>query len=213
MEIIKPSHVWLNPERLDAETHDRIISEIASAARVCYKSQGNATVEKDLALVRNICKRNHEAMLEFANLTVQITCDRGVSHELVRHRMCSFAQESTRYVNYQKRGGIAFIEPHFNSAESYDLWRRDMSCSEDCYNALLAMGESPEMARTVLPSSTATVIDIRANLREWRHILALRAYGTTGAPHPQMVEVMKPIADELSEWMPEVFSAEYFVKA
>lgn len=129
--------------------------------------------------------------------TIVFTCDRGVSHEFVRHRPCSFAQESTRYCNYQqdKFGNeIAVIEPLFyieeNRKKEYEIWKKDCENSEKNYFDLLALGSTPQEARSVLPTSLKTELVITATENEWQHIVNLRSKGTTGKPHPQMKEVM-----------------------
>ena len=143
--------------------------------------------------------------------TVRFVCDRGVSHELVRHRPCSFAQESTRYCNYsQDKFGeeITVIKPLFfeqwdkdldNKCEtmSYGLWARSCEQAEKAYFNLLKEGATPQAARSVLPNSLKTEIIMTANETEWQHIVNLRAKGTTGKPHPQMVEIMQPWYEEL----------------
>lgn len=139
--------------------------------------------------------------------TFLFVCDRGVSHELVRHRPSSFAQESTRYCNYclDKHGNeITVIDPCFwngeNSAYPYEVWKEQCESAEKSYIRLLDMGAKPQEARTVLPNSLKTELVITATEKEWQHIVNLRYYGTTGAPHPQAKEVMgyviKPLLDE-----------------
>lgn len=129
--------------------------------------------------------------------TVLFVCDRGVSHELVRHRPCSFAQESTRYCNYSKDkfgNEITVIRPFFfgdDDSPLYQSWETGVEESEDAYFLLLAKGASPQEARSVLPNSLKTEIIVTANEVEWQHIINLRYHGTTGAPHPQMKEVMR----------------------
>jgi len=139
-------------------------------------------------------------------LSVKFICDRGVSHELVRHRPCSFAQESTRYCNYQKGkfgGEISVIEPCYlreNKQDiKYQLWREYCKQCEDGYFNMLNMGCTPQEARAVLPNSLKTEIIMTANELEWQHIVDLRAKGVTGAPHPQMVETMTPWYEELKK--------------
>lgn len=128
--------------------------------------------------------------------TVVFTCDRGVSHELVRHRPCSFAQESTRYCNYSLGkfdNNLTFIKPLFFEEDSYlyDKWETQMKSSEDAYLDMIAAGAKPQEARSILPNSLKTEIVVTANEEEWQHILNLRLKGTTGSPHPQMKEVME----------------------
>ena len=138
--------------------------------------------------------------------TVLFVCDRGVSHELVRHRPCSFAQESTRYCNYgnDKHGNqITVIEPFFYAEpgreKEYEIWKKSCEVAEKSYMDLLAIKRSPQEARSVLPNSLKTEIIMTATEDEWQHIINLRAIGTTGAPHPQMKEIMLPWAKELAE--------------
>ena len=141
------------------------------------------------------------------DLSVKLTVDRGVTHELCRHRDCSFAQESTRYVSYSKDkfgNEITVIEPCFwvkdrseEDNNKHDYWVDSCEMAEAMYFQLLKYGATPQEARDVLPTSTKADIVVTTNIREWIHILELRALGTTGKPHPQMEEVMIPLAKEL----------------
>lgn len=145
---------------------------------------------------KSITVRNREVMKHKTH-TIKFVCDRGVSHELVRHRPCSFAQESQRYCNYSKNkfgGEVFFINPFFWSEDKegfrYLSWVKACEHSEEIYLELLANGATPQEARIVLPNSVKTEIIVTANETEWQHIVNLRYHGTTGAPHPQMKEVM-----------------------
>ena len=183
------------------------MEKIERVARVCYKSEeliGEGTAEK---MVRALIKRGHEAMLEHFSFSVCFIVDRGVSHEIVRHRVASFAQESTRYCNYGKSGAVKFIRPVFFEDDSLemDCWLDNCMMAEKDYLRLLNEGRTPQEARAVLPNSLKTEIVMTANLREWRHFLKLRAVGTTGKPHPQMSEVTIPLLKELKELIPVVF--------
>lgn len=141
--------------------------------------------------------------------TVRFICDRGVSHEFVRHRVASFAQESTRYCNYTKDkfgNEITVIEPFFfvdgyldteHWSARYGAWVSACEAAEESYNDLITDGATPQEARTVLPNSLKTELIITANEEEWQHIIDLRYIGTTGAPHPQIKEVMGIIVNEL----------------
>lgn len=144
-----------------------------------------------------------EEYIAHAWYSVHFVCDRGVSHELVRHRDASFAQESTRYCNYSKDkfgDELTFIYPYFfNDKYRYNKWKTTMDSIESSYMRLLKFGATPQEARTVLPNSLKTEIVITAQVYEWLHIFDLRVLGTTGKPHPQMVEVMKPVRDEMIE--------------
>lgn len=200
------------------------LKAIEETARICYRSEDLITDDglsaKDM--VRKLIKRGHEAMLEHSILKVRFHVDRGVSHELVRHRLASFAQESTRYVNYSKDkfgNEITVIDlshgmqldpvcalmdtsPDCNAQAIYNEWAEAMRDSERHYMKMLEYGASPQIARSVLPNSTKTTIDISANYREWRNIFKLRA--DTPA-HPQMREVMVPLLRTLKGLIPVVF--------
>lgn len=134
--------------------------------------------------------------------TVKFIIDRGVSHEFVRHRVCAFAQESTRYCNYAKdkfNGEVTFIEPLFfkKNTKKYELWKNAMSMAEQTYLEMISQGASPQEARTVLPNSLKTELVITANEIEWGHIINLRYKGYTGNPHPQIQEAMDLIVEKL----------------
>lgn len=235
MKIIKPGYEILD---LPADARE-IYRKIERAGRTCYKSEDRITNESAEKFVAAMVRNHHEAMLEHASLTVIFTVDRGVSHELVRHRMASFAQESTRYCNYitGKFGyEITVIEPCFyNNIDSfkkreirqliddgdmieihraglsdeelrYEYWYEACSGAEAIYMGMLNNGATPEEARSVLPNSLKTDIVVTANIREWRHILNLRAAGTTGKPHPQIMEVMVELLKELKDKLPALFS-------
>lgn len=217
MKIIKPSYEILSPISGDE------LKYIEAAARTCYKSEDKITEDSARNLVRGLIRSGHEAMLEHGYLSVRFICDRGVSHELVRHRLFSFAQESTRYVNYStdKHGGeLTFIEPIFFPDESEDLvpgitaihhnikraiWANLCVAAENAYLTLIEKGAKPEEARTVLPNSIKTEIVITGNYREWRHFFWLRAADKTGPAHPQMKELTVPLLLELNEKIPIIF--------
>ena len=136
--------------------------------------------------------------------TVVFTCDRGVSHELVRHRLASFGQESTRYCNYGQdrfNHSVTFIRPLFVEVDSHEwmAWTAGCQSCEDSYFTLLDLGASPQEARTVLPNSVKTEIAVTATESEWQHILNLRYHGSTGKPHPQMKEVMSLVYADLCQ--------------
>lgn len=185
---------------------------IERIGRTCYKSEDKITPDGESAkrFVKMLLKKQHEAMLEHSSLSVLFTVDRGVTHEMVRHRIMSFAQESTRYCNYDsgKFGGeITVIRPFFWDEHSvaYDRWRRACLAAEDSYIKLIRSGMQPQEARSVLPTSTKASIVMTGNYREWRHFLWLRAADATGPAHPQMKEVTVPLLEELHQRIPVVF--------
>ena len=141
------------------------------------------------------------------DFTVLFTVDRGESHELVRHRVASFAQESTRYCNYSKADSITVIRPCYfkENTPEMDNWAESCIKAEKVYMKLLEKGATPQEARAVLPNSLKTEIVVTMNLRQWRHFFKLRAVGVTGAPHPQMLEVSVPLLEEVKSLIPIVF--------
>ena len=213
MKLITAGYTILDPNINDPDAVSALYQRIERAGRTCYKSEDKITKDSAEAFVRGLRKRGHEAMIEHATMSVCFVVDRGVSHEIVRHRLASFAQESTRYCNYSKDqfdNQIAVIEPVFfksgeNAAEKMNVWLKAMENAEKSYFELLALGATPQEARTVLPNSLKTEIVVTMNMREWRHFFKLRAAGTTGKPHPQMVEVAAKLLNECKEKMPALF--------
>lgn len=188
----------------------KVLQKIEAAARTCYKSEGKIQEGSAAKLVAGLIKSGHEAMLEHASVTVKFVVDRGISHKLVRHRLASFAQESTRYCNYSKDdfgSEITFIIPDYleYKSEGWNIWKESMKQAEDAYFKMLDFGLSPQQARAVLPNSLKTEVVMTANLREWRHFFKLRALGTTGKPHPQMLEVAVPLLEDMKNLIPVVF--------
>lgn len=204
MKIINASTEILTPITGDE------LQKIEYAGRTCYKSEDKITDGSAKKFVENLIKRGHEAMLEHGSLSVKFICDRGVSHELVRHRLASFAQESTRYCNYsQDKFGkeLTFIMPCFleGGTDPYMYWENAMSDAEIYYFSMLDSGCTPQEARSVLPNSIKTEVVMTANYREWRHFFWLRAARKTGPAHPQMEELTCPLLDEISSRIPVVF--------
>ena len=189
---------------------EEILKHIERCARVCYKSEDRITDGSAEKMVAALIRSGHEAMLEHYSFTVKFICDRGVSHELVRHRIASFAQESSRYCCYAKdKFGkeLTFINPCFwePDSDNYARWFHEMDEAEKTYLAMIESGATPEQARDILPTSIKTEIVMTANLREWRHFFKLRAEGVTGKPHPQMLEITIPLLKELKQKIPVVF--------
>lgn len=189
MKIIKP---YVRP-LTEARPASELYAEVELAGRTCYKST-RKDGESAEDFIRRAIKRGHESILEHAKISLVFVCDRGVTHEIVRHRIASYSQESTRYCNYsddQFGGEITVIEPNFLVPDSdcYRMWKRACEVSEVFYFDLLNEGCSPQQARSVLPNSLKTEIVVTMNIREWRHFLSLRYFGNAGAPHPQMQEV------------------------
>lgn len=188
---------------------DNIEQLLELAGRVCYKSEDRITADSACGFIQRMHDSKHESVLEHAAITVRFVCDRGVSHELVRHRLASFSQESTRYCNYGKDkfgNEITVIEPCFwdeeeNEAE-YWHWYNACKTAEECYFALIHLKRTPQEARSVLPNSLKTEVVMTANPREWWHIFKLRC---SQQAHPQMREVMIPLRDEFAQRWPTLF--------
>lgn len=185
-----------------------IMRHLERAGRVCYKSESKISDTSAEKFIANIIKSGHESVIEHVSVTFKIICDRGVSHEIVRHRLASYSQMSTRYCDYSadKFGGeLTFIKPCFwnEDDENFRLWRQTMQLLEENYLALRKNGARPEEARSILPNSLMTEIFMTANLREWRHFLKLR---TSPRAHPQMREVAVKIHKILAETLPIIFA-------
>ncbi len=201
MRIVSPSATLLsltpNAEQL-----------IERCGRVCYKSEDKITPDSAAEFITRIIKNGHHSVLEHASATILFICDRGVTHELVRHRLVSYSQESTRYCNYGKATkfdkNITVIQPPgLGEPEQHGMWIDACMCAERVYMTLTKNGVSPQIARSVLPNCLKTEIATTANLREWRHILALR---TSNAAHPQIREIMVMAARLLVAECPNVFA-------
>ena len=188
----------------------KVLQKLELVGRTCYKSEDKITEDSAAKFVAGLIKRGHEAMLEHVSITVKFVTDRGISHEIVRHRLASYAQESTRYCNYsQDKFGheLTFIIPDFleYGSEGFKLWNDEMKQVEKTYFAMLEAGHTPQEARSVLPNSLKTELVMTANLREWRAFFKLRAANSTGAAHPQMLEITRPLLDDLKAMIPVVF--------
>ena len=186
---------------------DYILKQIELAGRTAYKSEDKITPDSAKDFVKMIQGRGHLSVIEHQFVTVRIICDRGVSHEIVRHRLASYTQESTRYCNYTKGkfgSEITVIEPCFwtQDDERYKVWKQTIEQIEVGYNKLIELGATPQETRSVLPNSLKTEIVMTMNLREWRHFFTLR---TSKAAHPQMREVAIPLLKEFQKLVPVVF--------
>lgn len=185
----------------------KVLQLIERAGRTCYKSEGKITPESWLEFVKMIIKRQHFSVIEHFSVTVKFICDRGVTHELVRHRIASYSQESTRYCNYaaDKFGNEITVidkQKYIPGIADYGCWQYVMKTCEDSYNWLINHGISPQIARGVLPNDLKTEIVMTANLREWGHVFKLR---TSEAAHPCMRDIMLPLLAKFREIMPILF--------
>ncbi len=203
MKIIEPGYVI---EHLDSG--EDILRRIELAGRTCYKSEDKITSDSSKDFAKMLMRVGHESVVEHSSMTVRFICDRGVTHEIVRHRLVAFSQESTRYCNYGagKFGKeITVIKPVFWKEEDkqYHYWVTAMSNAESNYLSLIESGASAQEARSVLPNSLKTEIVCTANLREWRHIFKMRAVNKKA--HPQMRQLMIPLLKEVQQRVPILF--------
>lgn len=202
MNIINAGYEFITP--IDGET---ILKRIEQCGRVCYKSEDLIGEDSAERFCSNIIKRGHEAVLEHCSFTVKFIVDRGVSHEMVRHRIASYCQESTRYCNYSKDkfgNEITVIKPYFWEEDSAEFqeWKTAMGCAEYSYFRLLEKGATPQEARSVLPNSLKTEVVVTMNIRSWRNFFKLR---TPMSAHPQIREVAIPLLKDLKSKIPVLF--------
>lgn len=215
MKVIKPSY-----EIEEIHGHS-VLMRIAYAGALCYKNEGEIkTLEDAKNFIRKRIKQGHESIIEHEKVTVKVICDRGVTHEIVRHRIGSYSQESTRYCNYSKSrfggeikvidlrkqlnkslrekgmhsGGISFVVGE---------WEEAMKNAERHYNRMIELGCTPEFARSVLPNSLKTEILMTYNLRQWRHFFKLRAQNKRA--HPQLREITIPMLKDFQKLIPVIF--------
>ncbi|MBW1616964.1 MAG: FAD-dependent thymidylate synthase [Deltaproteobacteria bacterium] len=206
MKIIEPFY-----EILFIQSKGQLLANIEKAGRTCYKSEDKITADSAESFVKTILKSGHHSVIEHANISVRFICDRGVTHELVRHRLAAYSQESTRYANYSKDkfgNEITVIRPCFwkEDSEKFAVWKRAMEQAEQAYMELLSSGARLEEARSVLPNSLKTEIVMTCNLREWRHVINLRC---SKAAHPQIRQIMLPLLFDFYKTLPAVFEDLY----
>lgn len=200
MRIVEP---WIMVEKIDGK---KIMKKIERACRTCYRSEGKISEDSYKTLLTNCITRGHESVLEHEKVTVRIYSDIGSYKDLTRHRHASFSVESTRYCSYDKDkfgNEISFINPvYMEDKEVYKTWENTMKEIEIGYKKMKELGATTDMCREILPHSTAAEYTMTANIREWKHILALR---TTKHVHPSIRQVLIPLLKYFKEEMPEIF--------
>lgn len=201
-------------EIISMNEYDTILKKLERIGRVCYKSESNIKEDSAEIFLENILKRGHESVIEHESVTVKVTCDRGVSHEIVRHRVASYSQESTRYCNYSKdkfsnqitvidiSTGFSYDITQEIDRKKYEVWQKAMKAAEQYYFEMLSLGAAPQEARSILPNSLKTELVMTMNLREWRHFFRLRSDKTA---HPQMREISNLILYQMKEKLPVFF--------
>lgn len=208
VKIIKPS-----VEIISEINSDKILKQIEKCARNCYKSENNITEDTTSAvkMIGKLIEMGHTAMIEFADVIVNLHCDIGVYKDLTRHRHCSFAIESTRYCNYSKGkfgNEISVIKPCNMDENSgiYHTWLKAMNDMERAYMQMAEIGATPDQLRMILPHSTAASVMMKANVREWRHIFNLRC---AKAAHPSVRQIMLITLNEFHNKIPVLFDDLY----
>lgn len=202
MKIVEPKVEIITPIN-----GDEILKHIEKVGRVCYKSESNITDESADKFVAGIIKRGHESVIEHFNITVKFTTDRGISHEIVRHRIASYAQESSRYCNYSKdkfNKEISVIKPVNLDymSDAYLDWYEGCTGAERAYFKMIERGCKPQVARAILPTCTKTEIMVTMNLREWRHFIKLRS---SKAAHPDIRFLAIDLLKQFKNNIPVIF--------
>lgn len=201
MQIVDP---YIQVEKVNGI---QIMKNIERACRTCYRSEGKITEESYKTLLKNCITRGHESVLEHEKVTIRMYCDLGVYKDLTRHRIASFSIESTRYCNYGKDkfdNELKIIKP-CNIEEGTDIyanWKNACEAIEKNYMEMSKKGALPDQLRMILPHSIAAEVTMTANIREWKHILSLRASNHT---HPSIMQLMIPLLLYFKQIMPEIF--------
>lgn len=202
MKIVSSGYKIISPF-----SGEDVLKHIELCGRTAYQSEDKITDESAKSFIERIMRNKHQSVIEHFSVTVKVICDRGVSHEIVRHRLASYTQESTRYCNYSKGkygNEITVIRPSFfrDNTPEYLEWLKVMEQCEESYMNLLARGHSPQEARSVLPNSLKTAIVVTMNLRNWHHFFELR---TAPDAHPQMREIAIPMCQDFKSRVPVMF--------
>ena len=213
MKLINPSveilHVTVG--FINIVNGEQVLQFIEKIGKVCYKSEDKITPDSARRFIKQILRSGHESVIEHFSITVKVITDRGISHEIVRHRIASYSQESTRYVCYAKDkfdNQITVVEPGLYDpqekygGESHQLWKASCEKAEGCYLRMIKLGISPQIARSVLPTCLKTELVMTMNLREWRHFLKLR---TSSRAHPGIRKVAFMILNKFQVWIPLIF--------
>ena len=210
MNAIKPEVIFVSNN-----DYAEMLKKIEAIGRVCYKSEDRIKEDSPEKFIKGILAHGHESVIEHESITVRLICDRGVSHEIVRHRIASYSQESTRYCNYANdrfgsqitcidiSTGFGYDLNNASDLKKYQIWNDAMCAAEKFYFEMLRAGARPEEARSVLPNALKTEIVMTMNLREWRHFLKLRC---DKHAHPQMIEISQMILKEFATKYPAFFA-------
>lgn len=208
MQVVEPYAVMLSPRypTVQFESTDGVemLRRIEYYARVSHRSEDGITPDSYDRFIRSVVLQHGDmSVIEHEKVTVEALVDRGITHEWVRHRIGSYTQESTRFVNYAKKGGEAnVVQPAFDSDDDLRIWQHAMAASESAYMQLLDRGIKPQIARSVFPTGLASKIICTFNLRTWRHFFIMR---TCKEAHPQMKQVTLPLLRQFKMTIPILF--------
>lgn len=207
MNIVQPYARLMDVE--SSEQGIALLKKIEWCGRISHRSEETQTADSwDRFLRAVVLGHGDWSIVEHASVTVDMLVDRGITHEVVRHRLFAFTQESTRFVNYEKKMPPSFVRPDIASGHvddhttDFKVWIKAVDACESAYKELLASGYTPQIARSVFPNALASRIIITGNLRNWRHFLMMR---TTKEAHPQMRQVTIPLLEEFKAKIPIIF--------
>lgn len=209
MKVVKSKITPLTPIN-----GDEILLQIQRVAKTCYKTYSDKDdIESAKRIVKQLMTSGHHSMFEFPTITMNYVSNIAAYKDLTRHRHCTFAIESTRYCDYSKDrmgNNVKFLDPvEITDSQQYAIWVQTMQKLEDAYIKMAKLGAKPDQLSLILPQSTAAEFNMTANLREWRHVLALRAVGTTGKSRPCVQEIMKPTLTLFHNKIPVLFDDLY----
>lgn len=188
-------------EIVDRINGQKILEKLEKIGRVSHKSEDKISKGSAEKFIKKLIQLKHESVLEHEKITVKIICDRGISHEIVRHRIASYTQESTRYCAY-KELEIILPEEIRKNKKAKELFLNQMKQIEESYLSLLKLGISPEISRNILPHALKTEIYCTFNLREWRHIFELRC---SASAHSQIRRIFLEILRIFQKKIPVIF--------
>lgn len=201
MQIVTPYAKMLGIP--DKAAGIELLKKIEWCGRISHRSEEAQTEDSWYKFIHTVVLGHGDwSIVEHASVTCDFVVDRGITHEIVRHRLFSFTQESTRFVNYEKKMPSRFIRPNFSNTNQATAWEIAITNCELCYLDMLANGAAPQIARSVFPNALASRIVITGNLRNWRHFFIMR---TTKEAHPQMKEVTIPLLREFQEKIPILY--------
>lgn len=195
MNVVQPYAKVMEPDLLAGA-----LTRVEYAARVSHRSEEETSGNTERFIRAVVLQHGDWSVVEHVSASVEFLVDRGITHEIVRHRIGSYTQESTRFVNYAKKMPPSFIYP--KEGEPDADWIAAIEQCESSYRALLEKGWRPQEARSVFPNALSSKIVVTFNLRTWRHFFLMR---TTREAHPQMRQVTIPLLAEFQRLVPVLY--------